>query len=363
MATIYDVAKSAGVSPKTVSRVLNRDAPVSKSTRAAVEAAMSQLSYVPSFAARSMRSNRSGLVGLVSGGISSTGVNPELSGLPEIYVFQGVQEALKAAGRTLLIVDTGGSADAIPGLFRTLAEHRVEGVIYVADYHRLVSLPDRHGIAELVIANGFDRDGTPAVVPDDYAGQRNLVARLMEIGHRQIAYMTLPEGLIATRDRTRGWRDAHDAVGLAADPALVRESESFDAPADSRRRTMEFALSSLLALPRPPTVICAGNDRLAMQIYGMLRSRGLRVPEDISVAGYDDHRLITENLFPPLTTVDLPYHQMGMAAAGLLLKRLSGEAIPSDGPMSVPGEVIWRDSVIAPRTTIQRTQLNREKKT
>jgi LacI family transcriptional regulator len=236
-------------------------------------------------------------------------------------------------------------------------------VIYVAEYHQLVSLPDRHGIAELVIANGFDRDGTPAVVPDDYSGQRNLVARLIESGHRRIAYMTLAGGLIATVDRTRGWRDAHGAAGLAADPTLVRESESFHAPAESRRRTMEFALSSLLALSHPPTVICAGNDRLAMQVYGMLRSRGLRVPEDISVAGYDDHRLISDNLYPPLTSVELPYHQMGMAAAGILLKRLNGDEVPSDAPLSVPGEVKWRDSVIAPSNTTPRTQANREEKT
>jgi LacI family transcriptional regulator len=95
----------------------------------------------------------------------------------------------------------------------------------------------------------------------------------------------------------------------------------------------------------------------------MLRSRGLRVPQDISVAGYDDHRLITENLYPPLTTVDLPYRQMGMAAARILLKRLSGEKASFDAPMRVPGEVKWRDSVIAPSNTTPRTQANREEKT
>jgi LacI family transcriptional regulator len=355
MATIYDVARSAGVSPKTVSRVLNRDAPVSKDTREAVQAAMDALGYVPSFAARSMRSSRSGLVGLISGAIGGTSSNPDQSGLPEIFIFKGVQEVLQRRGKTLLIADTGGDPASIPMLARTFAEHRVEGVVYVAAYHQQVRLPEMPGIGRVVIANGFDGNGTPAVVPDDYGGQKALVERLLATGHRRIAYLTLPADLVATRERTQAFADAHAAAGVPADPALVRAADETGASSDDRRRMLEYALSSVLALPDPPSVICAGNDRMAMQFYGMLRSRGQRVPQDISVAGYDDYRLISETLYPPLTTVDLPYQRMGVTAAELLLAGTNDPDPASAPPVRVEGRVRWRDSVVAPPSGRPRT--------
>jgi LacI family transcriptional regulator len=355
MATIYDVARSAGVSPKTVSRVLNSDAPVSEDTRRAVQSAMDRLGYVPSFAARSMRSNRSGLVGLISGAIGGTSANPDQSGLPEIFIFKGAQEVLQRTGKTLLIADTGGDPANIPMLARTFAEHRVEGVLYVAACHREVLLPEMPGIGRVVIANGFDAHGTPAVVPDDYGGQRALVERLLATGHRRIAYLTLPPDLVATRERMQAFADAHAAAGVAVDPALVRPADETGVSSDDRRRMLEYALSSVLALPEPPSVICAGNDRMAMQFYGMLRSRGVRVPQDISVAGYDDYRLISETLFPPLTTVDLPYQQIGAVAAELLLAGPDGEGPGRETPIRVEARVRWRDSVVAPPIGTFRT--------
>ena len=346
MATIYDVAKVAGVSPKTVSRVINRDAPVSSATKDAVEAAIVQLGYVPSNAARTMRSSKTGLVGLISGAISEAETSPEQSGLPEIYIFQGVQKTLREAGKTLLIADTGGDLENIPALMRTFAEHRVEGLIYVAPYHQLVTLPKPASSHPLVIANGFDGQGTPNVVPDDYSGQKTLTERLIEIGHRRIAYLSLPEDLVATRERTQGFIDAHTEAGLEVDPKLIRPADCLSPNPDDRRSVLKYALDSVLALPEPPTVICAGNDRLALQFYGRLRSRGIRVPEDISIAGYDDYRLISETLYPPLTTVELPYHRMGIAAGELLLQQIDNADFT--GTARVSGGVKWRDSVTPP---------------
>ncbi len=348
MATIYDVAKSAGVSPKTVSRVLNRDAPVSKETRGAVEAAIEALGYVPSSAARTMRSSKTGLVGLISGAISEAETSPEQSGLPEIYIVQGIQNALRNAGKTLLIADTGGDPKNIPSLVRTFAEHRVEGLFYVAPYHQLVELPELKGAGAFVLVNGFDTTGTPCVVPDDYAGQKSLTERLFETGHRRIAYLTLPETLVATRERTQGYIDAHTEAGLDVDPKLIRAADCLSPSPEDRRSALSFALDSVLALAEPPTVICTGNDRLALQLYGRLRSRGIRVPEDVSIAGYDDYRLISETLYPPLTTVELPYQRMGHIAAEILLNRLSGEERADAETLQIEGDVKWRDSVIAP---------------
>ncbi len=348
MATIYDVAKVAGVSPKTVSRVLNRDAPVSKATRDTVEAAIAQLGYVPSNAARTMRSAKTGLVGLISGAISEAETSPEQSGLPEIYIFQGVQKVLREAGKTLLIADTGGDERNVPALMRTFAEHRVEGLIYVAPYHQHITLPARPGAQAIVIANGFDAEGTPCVVPDDYAGQKALTERLIEIGHRRIAYLTLPEDLVATRERLQGFIDAHTEAGLEVDPRLIRPADCLSHSPEERRSVLKFALDSVLTLPSPPTVICTGNDRLALQFYGRLRSRGIRVPEDVSIAGYDDYRLISETLFPTLTTVELPYHRMGISAGKMLLDRINGIKDAASGTDRIRGDVKWRDSVIPP---------------
>jgi len=204
MVTLHDVAKSAGVSPKTVSRVMNGDGPVGKATRESVEAAMQALGYDPSSAARALRWAKSGLIRVVSGAISYTGENPLLAGLPEIYILRGIQDGLDAQGLKILLTDTGERADAAPGRLKALAQHRVDGTIYVAPYHQQVALPPPTAVAApRVVANGFADEGTPAVASDDYTGQRELVEGLIARGHRRIAYLQLPHALPATRDRAR----------------------------------------------------------------------------------------------------------------------------------------------------------------
>ena len=110
-------------------------------------------------------------------------------------------------------------------------------------------------------------------------------------------------------------------------------------------RNIDEALDRILALPEPPTVICCGNDEMAMQLYGLLRTRGIRVPEDISIAGFDNYRAIAETLYPPLSTVELPYAEMGRQAAELLLSMISEEASRPHDPVRVAGRVFWRSSV------------------
>lgn len=345
MATIYDVARSAGVSPKTVSRVLNGDGPVGEKTRKRVEAAISELGYVPSSAARTMRSNRSGLIGLITGAISHSPSKVELSGLPDLFIVQGVQRAIEAAGMTLLISDTGGQLERVPQLMRTFAEHRVEGLIYVADYHRRVELPPTPGIGYMVIANGYDDRGTPCVLPHDRRGQYLLVTEAIAHGHRRIAYLSLARSLDATRLRTLGYRDALAEAGIAYDPDLVIESDLPRPDPEAEAQLLWDAIDRVLALPDPPTLLCLGNDRMATRAYGILRSRGLKLPDDISVAGYDNYRMLAETLFPPLTTVELPYAAMGIRAAQLLMGRIKGELDSPAEPQLVGGPVCWRDSV------------------
>jgi LacI family transcriptional regulator len=340
VATIYDVAKEAGVSPKTVSRVLNGDAPVNVQTREAVEAAMAKLNYVPSNAARMMRSNRSGLIGLITGAISMQPEQPD--GLPELIIVQSIQRALAGSGRTLMIADTLGVPSSVPHLVQTFLEHRVEGLIYVAAYHQRIDLPTIPSDTPVVLANCFDDAGTPCIIPDDRRGERELVQRLIKAGHTRIAYLSLRPDIVATGLRIAGYRDAIGESGIAYDDALIDAGE-ITGPEDDQ--LLWNAIDRMLHLPQPPTVFCCGNDKMAMRVYGMLRSRGLKVPDEISVAGFDNYRMIAETLYPPLTTVELPYIAMGMRAAQRLLALISGEGRTHSEPSLVAGPVYWRNSV------------------
>lgn len=361
MATIYDVAKWAKVSPKTVSRVLNKDGAVKAATRERVERAMNELGYSPSSAARSMRSNKTGLVGLITGAISLTPTKRGDAGLPDLFIVQGIQKAIEASGKTLLIADTGGRNSRVPDLIRTFEQHRVEGLIYVADYHQQVSLPRLRTGTHLVLANCYDDAGTPAVLPHDYNGQRQLVDGLIERGHQRIAYLTLSTELEATRLRTAGYIDALNAADIPIDPDLIAPIDLMIPDVETETQLLWDALDRLLSLPDRPTVLCFGNDRMAMRAYGILRSRGLKLPEDVSIAGYDNYALITETLYPPLTSAELPYAAIGIRATRLLLSLIDGSAPAPTEPLLVSGSVHWRESVAEqPRTISKITSIGRK---
>jgi len=346
MATIYDVARVSGVSPKTVSRVINRDGAVKKTTKEAVEEAIAELGYVPSTAARAMRSNKSGLVGLITGAISLSPNLSERSGLPDLFIVQGIQKAMEESGKTLLIADTGGQMERVPQLIRTFEEHRVEGLIYVADHHREVSLPPVSKTTKMVLANCYDDKGTPSVLPNDYHGQFNLVKSLIAKGHRRIAYLTLSPQLAATKHRAAGHRDALEAAGIAFDPALMVPADVDAQDNDVAVQLLWDAIDRVLSLDVPPTLICFGNDRMAMRAYGILRSRGISLPEELSVAGYDNHRLITETLYPTLTSAELPYAAIGIRATELLLGMINDTANVPTAPILVSGPVAFGNSVL-----------------
>ncbi|KUF10838.1 LacI family DNA-binding transcriptional regulator [Pseudoponticoccus marisrubri] len=347
MASIYDVARRAGVSTKTVSRVLNGDAPVAQKTRDAVERAMAELEYIPSFAARSMKSQKSGLIGLITGAISTAADAPADAGLPEIHIVQGAQNVFETSGKTLLISDTGGKSERVPHLIRTFRQHRVEGLLYVADHYKRVDLDLPEGAMKVVLVNCIDARGTPAVVPDDESGQLALTRRVIAAGHRRIAYLTLGRAVLATEARVAGYRQALDEAGIAFDPALVAASELFGTKGE--HQMIWDALDRLLTGANPPTAICCGNDRLAMAVYGILRDRGVSVPDQISVVGYDDHRLVSETLYPALTTAELPYNAMGARAADLLLNMIAQpDSETPTQPIAVRGQVVERASLKAP---------------
>ena len=343
MATIYDVAKAASVSPKTVSRVLNGDGPVGKSTRASVESAIQTLGYVPSNAARSMRSNRSGLIGLITGALSQKLEPTEPTGLPDLYIVQGIQQVMSSSGKTLMIADTGGQSEKVPELVDTFLRHRAEALIYVADYHQEIEFSSFAATCPVMLVNCFDPVGTPSIVPDDELGQYELVKALINAGHSRIAFLTLDQSMVASQLRSKGYIRALNDHGIPFDPAiqLTARKNIHDASGS----LLAQCLDDLISQDEPPTVICCGNDEMALRVYGMLRSKGFQIPQDISVAGFDNYRAIADTLFPPLTTVELPYSQMGRRAAHRILELIKSPNKKSTDLEKIAGPVNWRSSV------------------
>ena len=290
-----------------------------------------------------MKSRRSGLVGLVTGAISAAPVSGEPMGVPDLLIVQAIQQRLAGSGLTLPIADTGGEAERIPALLATLRRHRVEGVLLVAPHRQPAHLPEPRGAVPTVLVDCFDAHGTPAVLPDDEAGQHAITARVLAEGHARVGFLPISPARTASPLRMRGYRRALAGAGVPYDDALVIP---VDLPGSAGEHQVIYdALERLFALSDPPTAILCGNDRLAVAVFGLLRERGLSIPDDVSVAGCDDHRIIAETLWPALATVELPYAAMGVRAADLLLGLIAGTGAPPAEPIHVRGAVRMRPSL------------------
>ncbi|MDR1612123.1 MAG: LacI family DNA-binding transcriptional regulator [Planctomycetota bacterium] len=334
--SIKDVARVAGVSFKTVSRVLNRDPGVSGGLRARVERAVREVGYVANAGARAMRSGKSGVVGFISDVIATT---------PHSYeIVKGVQDGLAKRGFSMLIANTENDPAREAGQLSMFLENRVEGVIYASMYHREVTAPDLPAEVGLVMLNCFDSlSRYPAVVPDDEQIGRLAAEHLISIGHRKIAYMTLVKDIVATPLRAKGFRDAAKAAGIPATDARMRESVRRNARGEEISRAADM-VKALFASADPPTAILAGNDPEAMRIVAALHRLKLRIPGDVSVLGIDDYRLICERLDPPLSSIGLPYREMGVRA----VERLFGADPGAELVERMPGPLAVRESTAPP---------------
>lgn len=345
MSTIHDVARLAGVSIKTVSRVINHESPIRPETVTKVNEAIAKLGYEPHRGARLMRSGKSGLIGFITGLFSDIEIAKTRAGLSDLDILRGAQLACRAAGKTLLAADMGTGQgrgpDAVAGLLKTFASHRVEGVIYAASHHQQVVLPALKD-TPLQLVNCYDLHRTPAVVPDDAVCQRRVVDHLVAQGHRRIAYIGIDENMVAGRLRKAAFQDACAHHGLvAADcPVGIGSSLQGDDPFTPLRTALQQAMDRA---PRP-TALCLGNDVMALQAIRELQALGLRVPQDVAVMGFDNDEVICEAAHPRLSTVVLPYFAMGQVAVQRLLARIAGEPAPAEAWVRLAGDVVSRDS-------------------
>ena len=306
MSTIHDVAEKAGVSIKTVSRVLNDASSVSEKTRKKIEQAMQQLDFAPSAAARMLRGRPTDLVAVIAEQLTTTPDSAE--------IIKGIQSVCERMGKMLLIGETGGNAQTASRLVADMRERRVEAIMFATPFHAQVTIEPILGATPTVLANCFEAPARyPQIVPDDEEGGYVAAQLVLKAGHKKIALLQLIPHMVATDLRFQGFMRAMGEHGVTPRTEWLLHGA---APIpDAEFSHLQEAIARLFASADQPTAILCGNDKMAMRAIFILQRRGLRVPDDVSVVGFDDFRLISEALDPGLTTVALPYREMGELAA------------------------------------------------
>lgn len=330
---IEEVARLAGISPITVSRTLNHPDKVAEATRVAVWKAIEQIGYVPNRLAGGLASNKSHTVGVVLPSITNAAFAERV---------QGMTDVLSAAGFNLLLGLSGNSlAGELEHVMAFLGQ-RVAALALTGTVHedRTRSLLVRAAIpvVEIPIISGRLID--MAVGYSSEGASHAMVAHLARCGYRRVAFISVPiAGNQLIEERLKGYRRAVAELGLDPDPALVVEARF--SPASSARAFVEL----LARRPDLDAVFCV-SDLQAIGCMLEARRRGIRVPEDIGIAGYDDVELAQE-FVPSLTSVRFDRYEMGRQAAGLLLARIRGET-PAQTVVDVGFEVVARASTRHP---------------
>ena len=334
--TIGEVAVLAGVSPMTVSRVVNGQGKVRDATRERVARAVRELGYTPNLAASSLAAAQDARIALIY-------TNPSTAYLSELLV-----GALHGAARTAaqLVVDTwdGFGADAQRKAARALAG-RVAGAILpppLCESKAVVAEFASAGVPVVAIASGRFSHEISCVRIDDFRASKEITAHLVALGHTRIAYIKGHPNQTASARRYEGFQAALEHAGIAMDAALVQQGHF------TYRSGLE-ATEKLLSLRRPPTAIFASNDDMAAAAVSVAHRRGLDVPRDLSIVGFDDTSAATM-VWPELTTIHQPIASMADSAIDILLRgirrRDRGARVVVDHV--VAHKLIQRDSVAAP---------------
>jgi LacI family transcriptional regulator, galactose operon repressor len=328
--TLATIAAEAGVSLPTVSKVVNGRPDVAPATRALVERLLDEHHYTR---AGPRRHRRSGIVDLVFNGLDSPWA---------VEIVRGVEE-WGAAQSTAVAVSAVRHGNARPASWTSsLASHDTDGVILVTSELTGSQLEQlRNADIPLVVLDPGNPPppDLPSVGATNWAGGLAATEHLLALGHRRIATIAGPDDYLCSRARTDGYRSALERAGIRFDPELVRNGDF--------QHEAGFACGgALLDLPEPPTAIFAGSDQQAFGLYEAARQRGLRVPQDISVVGFDDLP-ISRWVPPPLTTVRQPLAEMGQAAARMLGDLIEGVPLHS-GRVELSTELIIRESTAAP---------------
>jgi LacI family transcriptional regulator len=324
MPTIRDVAKQAGVSPITVSRVVNNSGYVGKETKKRVQAAIRQLGYVPNTLARSLRSRRTCTLALVLTDIT----NPFWT-----TVARGAEDAASQAGFSMMLGNTDESEEKQDRYLTALLEKQIDGILFVpaGNANAAIRKLKRQDVPVVVLDRRITGAKADVVRCDSDGGAYKLTQLLLSLGHRRIAVLSGPRSISTAEDRVRGYQRAFAEHGMPIQPELMQYG-GFTVESG-----VEMARGALTLSPRP-TAIFAGNNFIAIGALKVLQEFGVRVPEDIALVGFDD---LPANLTidPFLTVARQPAYEMGSRAAELLLARLTGTAPREFQEVVLPTEV------------------------
>jgi LacI family transcriptional regulator len=325
---IGDVAKAAGVSMKTVSRVMNNESSVKPETREHIQAIAKQMNYRPDPFARSLAGRRSYLIGLLYD-------NPSSNYIMEILT--GVVAACDENHYGVVLHPLSCEhPDFVPVVERLIRTSKLDGLILtppITDHEQLLDLLDSRSVNYSCVSPRFGT-GRIGVYLDEHQAVLDLMQHLFSLGHTRIAHIKGYPSHGAAEWRLNGYRSALRRAGIAYEPDLVQEG----------RFTFESGVAAterLLSLPSPPTAIFAGNDDTAAGVMRVILERGIRIPEEMSVCGFDNLPM-SRQIFPALTTVHQPTRAMGHTVTVQLLQSLRARHEAS--MIKMPYELIFRES-------------------
>jgi LacI family transcriptional regulator len=310
--TLREVAEAAGVHMSTASRALNEETRdvVNAETVARVLKAAKKLGYTPNPLARGLRTNRTMTVGMIIPDIENPLFGP---------IIAGAEARLGSDGYSLLIADADlKDRTSTARVIETLIERRTDGLILATSARKDPIIADlaKREIPAVLVNRTADSSPVPSIVGDDHAGIGLVVQHLVDMGHTKIGHVSGPHTMSTGHGRYQAFLSWTQTLGLDVDPSAIEEAEWY---------RVEAGLTAAGALldrrPDITAIVCA-NDLLAMGAYRAVRQRGLTVGADVAITGYNDIPLL-DLLEPPLTSVRVPYRQMGSEAAALLISMLS----------------------------------------
>lgn len=325
---LEDVAKRAGVSTATVSRCLNTPEKVVEATRLRVMEAVEALGYSPHFGARVMAAKRTNTIGAII---------PTMENAIFAEGLQAFQETLSAAGYDLLLASSSYDPDQEAAQIRSLVARGADGLLLIG-HERATGIEAflaQRGLP-VVSAWAYDHSATlPSVGFDNYAAMRVLADEVLALGHRRIGYITAP---VAQNDRTQARLKAVQDAGLNAEVMVIEAPYGIEAGSD--------AFAVLMAADHPPTAVMCANDVQAVGALTRARAMDLRVPDDVSITGFDDMAL-SRVVLPAITTVRVPHNAMGRAAAEMLIGIVERGETPA--PVCLETQIMRRGSLGPPK--------------
>jgi LacI family transcriptional regulator len=334
-ATIKDVAQRSGVSPMTVSRVINKSEQVSPDTRRRVEQAISHLGYVPSRLARGLSGQQTGTLALIVPDVA----NPFFT-----LIVRGAEDVARRAGYRVLLCDTRADLDIEGEVIEEMIAHRVEGIVIApvsdrsrGDLRRLA----KFGIPFVLIDRTVPGVESDVVLGDSVSGARQLVEHLVSLGHRRIGFIVESDEVSTARDRRRGYESALADAGIPIDPTLITNATVDPSGGYEGMRR-------LLELENPPTAVFTVNNLVALGAIEAVRAAGLEVPDDVALVCFDDIEYASR-LYPFLTVMEQPAEAFGTLGTQLLLDRIAGRSPERSRVVVLPAEFVMRKSCGATR--------------